>query len=185
MREREKTAVIYARVSTARQAEDGLPVESQIEQCRAKAAAMGARVREVFRDDGISGRTSNRPGFQAALDYCEEQRIDYFVCWSSSRFARNHIDAALNKRLLDRISTRLVFVSQDFGESDEAWMIESIVAIMDEQYSRSIAKDTRRSMAKNATDGFWNGGNVPFGYQAVPMGKRKKLAPVDLALIHI
>lgn len=179
MREREKTAVVYARVSTARQAEDGLPVESQIEQCRAKAAALGAHVREVFRDDGISGRTSNRPGFQAALDYCEEQRIDYFVCWSSSRFARNHIDAALNKRLLDRIGARLVFVSQDFGESDEAWMIESIVAIMDEQYSRSIAKDTRRSMAKNAKDGFWNGGNVPFGYQAVPMGKRKKLAPVD------
>lgn len=179
MREREKTAVVYARVSTARQADDGLPVESQLEQCRAKAAALGARVLEVFRDDGISGRTTNRPAFQAALDYCDEQRIDYFVCWSSSRFARNHIDAALNKRLLEKSGVRLVFVSQDFGESDEAWMIESIVAIMDEQYSRAIAKDTRRSMAKNAVDGFWNGGNVPFGYQSAPVGRRKQLVPVE------
>lgn len=179
MREREKSAVVYARVSTARQADDGLPVESQLEQCRAKAAALGARVLEVFRDDGISGRTTNRPAFQAALDYCDEQRIDYFVCWSSSRFARNHIDAALNKRLLEKSGVRLVFVSQDFGESDEAWMIESIVAIMDEQYSRSIAKDTRRSMAKNAVDGFWNGGNVPFGYQSAPVGRRKQLVPVE------
>lgn len=69
MRERQKTAVIYARVSTARQADDGLPVESQIDQCRAKAAALSAAVLEVFRDDGISGRTSKRPAFQAALDF--------------------------------------------------------------------------------------------------------------------
>lgn len=176
---RQQIAVVYARVSTARQADDGLPVESQLEQCHAKAVALGATVRAVFRDDGISGRTSKRPGFQSALDYCDDNHVDYFVCWSSSRFARNHIDAALNKRVLDKSGTKLVFVSQDFGESDEAWMIESIVAIMDEQYSRSIAKDTRRSMAKNATDGFWNGGNVPFGYASAPMGKRKKLAPVD------
>ena len=30
------TAIIYARVSTARQADDGLPVESQIDQCQAE-----------------------------------------------------------------------------------------------------------------------------------------------------
>lgn len=178
-------AVIYARVSTSRQADDGLPVESQIDQCRAKALALGASVLEVFRDDGISGRTSQRPAFLAAMDYCELNRVDYFVCWSSSRFARNHIDAALNKRVLEKSGTKLLFVSQDFGESDEAWMIESIVAIMDEQYSRSIAKDTRRSMAKNAADGFWNGGNVPFGYQAVPVGKRRQLAPVESEAIVV
>lgn len=178
-------AVIYARVSTSRQADDGLPVESQIDQCRAKAQALGASVLEVFRDDGISGRTSQRPAFLAAMDYCELNQVDYFVCWSSSRFARNHIDSALNKRVLEKSGTKLVFVSQDFGESDEAWMIESIVAIMDEQYSRSIAKDTRRSMAKNAADGFWNGGNVPFGYQAVPVGKRRQLAPVESEAIVV
>ena len=75
-------AVIYARVSTSRQADDGVPVESQIDQCRAKALALGASVLEVFRDDGISGRTSQRPAFLAAMDYCELNRVDYFVCWS-------------------------------------------------------------------------------------------------------
>ena len=78
-----KTAIIYARVSTARQADDGLPVESQIEQCRAKASSIGARVVQVFRDDGISGRTSKRPGLLGAFSFVEEQRIDYFICWST------------------------------------------------------------------------------------------------------
>ena len=64
-----KRAIIYARVSTQRQADDGVSMESQIEQCRVKAHALGTEVVEVFRDDGVSGRSDKRPGFQAALAY--------------------------------------------------------------------------------------------------------------------
>jgi Resolvase, N terminal domain len=42
-----KRAIIYARVSSKRQADDGLPIESQLDRCRAKAMALGA---EVVRD---------------------------------------------------------------------------------------------------------------------------------------
>jgi site-specific DNA recombinase len=168
-------AIIYARVSTARQADDGLPVESQIEQCRAKALGLGAEVIRVFRDDGISGRTSKRPGFEAAVDYCDGHDVDYFVCWSTSRFARNRLDAAMYKRLLDKLGTRLVYASQEFGEGDDGWLAEAITEVIDEQYSRQIAKDTRRSMVKNAREGFWNGGRVPFGFRPVLVGKRKRL----------
>ncbi|MCK9540196.1 recombinase family protein [Dokdonella sp.] len=177
--ERERRAVVYVRVSSVRQAEDGLPIESQLEQCQAKAGALGARVVKVFRDEGISGRTTRRPAFLEAMEYCEQHRVDFFVCWSTSRFARNRLDAALHKRTLQRLGTRLVYVSQDFGDTDDAWLTEAIIEVIDEQYSRTIAKDTRRSMAKNAADGFWNGGKVPFGFEVVPAGKRRKLAVLE------
>lgn len=173
----DKTAIIYARVSTARQAADGLPVASQIEQCRAKATALGARVLQVFRDDGKTGRTIKRKGLMDAFDFCEARSVDYFICWSTSRFARNRIDAAMNKRLLDKMGVRLAYASQDFGEGDDGWLSEAITEVIDEQYSRQIAKDTRRSMAKNAADGFWNGGHAPFGYRVAAAGKRKRLEP--------
>lgn len=173
----DKTAIIYARVSTARQAKDGLPVESQIEQCRAKAATLGAKVLHVFRDDGKSGRSIKRTGITAAFDFCETRPVDYFICWSTSRFARNRLDAAINKRLLDKMGVRLAYASQDFGDGDDGWLSEAITEVIDEQYSRQIAKDTRRSMAKNAADGFWNGGHAPFGFQVVAAGKRKRLDP--------
>ena len=179
MEPKKSRAVIYARVSSARQAEDGLPVQSQVEQCRAKAAALGAVVVREFRDEGISGRTTNRPAFLEAVEFCEDERIEYFICWSTSRFARNRLDAALYKRTLERFGTRLVYASQDFGEGDDAWLPEAILEVMDEQYSRTVAKDTRRSMAQNASDGFWNGGRVPFGFSVVPVGRRKRLAPHD------
>lgn len=174
-----RKAIIYARVSTARQADDGLPVESQIEQCRAKAAALGATVVAVFRDDGVSGRTARRPAFLEAIEYCEAHRVELFVCWSTSRFARNRLDAALHKRMLQTVGTRLVYASQDFGESDDGWLAEAIIEVMDEQLSRTIAKDTRRSMRKNAEDGYWNGGVAPFGFASVADGKRRRLAVLE------
>ena len=119
-------------MSSARQAADGLPVQSQIEQCRAKAAAVGAVVVREFRDEGISGRTTKRPAFLEAVDFCEEERIEYFICWSTSRFARNRIDAALYKRTLERFGTRLVYASQDFGEGDDAWLPETAYCLLDE-----------------------------------------------------
>lgn len=170
-----KTAIIYARVSTVRQADDGLPVESQIEQCKAKAEELGAEVKKIFRDDGISGRVGKRPGFDAAFDYCEMEHVDFFVCWSTSRFGRNYIDAAQNKKLLAEMKVKLIYVSQSFGEDDDGWMAEAITEVIDERYSRQVSKDTRRSMTKNAEDGFFNGGRVPFGFKSEQSGKRHKL----------
>lgn len=168
-------AIIYARVSTARQADEGLPVESQLERCRERAASVGATVVKEFKDEGISGRTTDRPAFQAALELCERGGIDYFVCWSTSRFARNRFDAALNKRLLGKVGVKLLYASQDFGDDDDGFLTEAILEVIDEQYSRTISKDTRRSMVKNARDGFFNGGTIPYGFRTVAVGKRRRL----------
>ncbi len=172
-----KTAIIYARVSTARQADEGISIDSQIEQAEKKALEMGAVVMKVFRDDGISGRTANRPAFQNAIKFCESYDIDYFIVWNTSRFARNKLDAASHKKLLEGGGTKVVYVSVNIdNETDEGWFSESIFEIMDEHYSRQVSRDTRRSMLKNARDGYWNGGHVPYGYLVVTTdGKRKQL----------
>jgi site-specific DNA recombinase len=171
------TAIIYARVSTTRQAEEGISVESQIERAREKAAALGADVVQVFRDEGKSGRTAKRPAFLAAIEFCAVAHINFFIVWSSSRFARNHVDAGMFKRSLRKHGTRVVSVTSDVdGDTDDGWIIESMSALMDENYSRQVSRDTRRSMLANARAGYFNGGRVPLGYRAVNDGKRKRLA---------
>lgn len=182
----EKTALIYARVSSVKQAEEGLPIESQIEQAKGKAAALSARVIKVFKDEGISGRTSKRPAFQDAILMCASRKIDYFIVWSTSRFARNKLDAASYKKILAGYGTRVVYVSVDLdSQTDEGWFSESIMEIVDEHYSRQIAKDTKRSMMKNAADGFFNGGKVPYGYKTIDHGRRKKLLPSPIEALVV
>ena len=172
-----KTAVIYARVSSTRQADDGLPIASQIEQAELKAELLGAQVLKVFKDEGISGRSAEkRPAFQDAIAFCAAFDVEYFICWSTSRFARNKIDAASYKKLLADGNTKLVYVTSDIDEdTDEGWFTGSLLEIVDEHYSRVVSRDTRRSMMKNARDGFFNGGRIPYGYTPVAEGKRRRL----------
>ncbi len=183
MNQSEKTAVIYARVSTVRQAEDELPLKSQIQQCKEKANSLGARIDRVFVDEGKSGRYDNREEFQNAITFCETMGTDLLVTWSTSRFARNKVDAGLYKLRLAKAGTEIAYVSLNIDRnSDGGWMTEGVLELFDEFYSRQIAADTTRSMMKNAHEGYFNGGRIPFGYesyQAPENPKRKRLRPLE------
>ena len=104
-----KRAIIYARVSTTRQADDGVSIDAQIEQCHKKAAEMGAAVLQVFRDDGITGTSAlKRHAFQRAINFCAYNDVDYFIVWRLSLFARNKSDAARYNQILKESGTRFV-----------------------------------------------------------------------------
>ena len=157
-----------------------MPIDSQLDQCQRKAEELGSVVAKVFADEGISGRSDARPQFQAAIAYCESFDIDYFICWSTSRFARNRLDAQLNKRRLQSGGTKVEYVSVSFDEGGSGMLHEGILELFDEHLSHQISADTRRSMIKNARDGFWNGGVPPFGYKAEKSPenpKKKRLVP--------
>ena len=173
-----KKCIIYARVSSKRQADDGLPIESQLDRCRAKAAALGAEVLREFVDGGISGTTDKRPAFQEAINFCSLMNVDYMITWSSSRFARNLLDAGRYKLVLQSYRTRLVYASSDVDTTtDDGWLMDNFFALFDEHVSRRVSSDTKRSMMKAAGDGYFMGGRLPFGYAAIPDGKRRRLVP--------
>lgn len=170
------TAIIYARVSSVGQAEEELPIASQIDQCQRKAAALGAKALRIFKDEGLSGRTTRRPEFKRARDFCIAHDVTYFIVWNSARFARSKADSAIEKLALRAAGTEIVYASNDIQTgTDEGWLTESIIEVFDEMYSRNVAKDTRRSMMKNAEDGNFNGGRVPLGYRVIQAGKRRRL----------
>ena len=103
-----KRAIVYARVSTARQADEGVSIESQIEQCTRRAEQLGATVVQVFRDEGASGRSvKGRDAFRAALAYCAAGGVRYMIVWSTSRFARNALDLLVQQEVLKAAGTRL------------------------------------------------------------------------------
>lgn len=137
----EKTAVIYARVSTTRQAEDGLPLESQIERCEAKAEQLGARVVKTFVDGGISGRVEKRPEFQAAIDYCETYGPSCLITWSTSRFARDRGHAYLYKQRLSRAGVDIAYVSVDIDRNEDSGMLlEGVFELLDEWLPERAAR---------------------------------------------
>ena len=170
-----KRAVVYARVSKAR--EESVSIEAQIEHCTARAKQLGAAVVKVFLDEGISGREArNRTAFLRAKAFCEAANVDYFITWSTSRFARNMLELFRSEAELRDIGTKLECLNADIDdETDTGFINKAINGLMDEMYSRQVARDTLRSQKLAAAGGYFTGGGVPFGYRTVKDGARSRL----------
>ncbi len=172
---KKRTAIIQVRVSSKRQADKELPIDSQIERCRAKAASLNADVVKVFTEQGKSAFYSNRPGFDEAIDYCEKNYPDYFITWSTSRFSRTQSVSVHTRHRLEKAGVEIVYASFDAGaDPDTRFLNIGIRELMDEYSSRQTSKDTRRSMERNAKLGFFNGGKAPYGYKVVEVENKKK-----------
>lgn len=185
-----KKAVIYARVSDRKQVEKELSLPEQIEQGRRKAGTLGASVVREFTDGGISGTTDQRQAFLDCIEYCELFGVDYLITWSSSRFARNRYDAAMHKRRLDECGTKLIYVSIEIDrDTVSGQLFDGMLELFDEHKSIQTSVDTRRSMIRNAQQGYWNGGMPPYGYrisadQDNPKRKRIEPHPDEASLVR-
>lgn len=178
--DRKHTAIFYGRVSSAKQAEDELPIASQLDAGRREAERRDALLLRVFLDEGKTGRNDQRADFQSAIAYCEQNHVDFFISWKSDRFARNHIQDAQYRARLKRAGTRIIEIADGIDDSSsDAWLWQGFRALMNEKRSHDISADTKRSMMMNARDGYFTGGRAPFGYEAKKDGKRNRLAVVE------
>ncbi|MCX6105062.1 MAG: recombinase family protein [Proteobacteria bacterium] len=103
---------IYYRVSTERQDLDSQ--KNAVEQwLRDLPAAKKPTIEPlVFSDEGISGRTLNRPGFQALLETAYARKIDTIMVYKLDRFSRD-ATTAINLLLnLDQAGVAFISVTQ-------------------------------------------------------------------------
>src|SRR6201993_454843 len=80
------SAVIYARVSSARQKKDET-IGSQTAALRTHAAELGLEVPEewIFTDEGYSGATLVRPALERLRDVVAGVDVDVVLCYSPDR----------------------------------------------------------------------------------------------------
>src|ERR1051325_1481514 len=109
--------LLYARVSTDKQAEKELSIPAQITAMREYARRNGWNVINHFVDSGESARTINRPELKRLIAHCKEQQgIDVVLVHKIDRLARNLIDHATIKVILKQKGIRLISVTERFGD---------------------------------------------------------------------
>lgn len=84
-----KKAIGYIRVSTERQAQEGVSLENQKERIASYAGFNDLELLGIIADEGISGTKGDRPGFLELLAKIEKREIQHVIVYSLSRFARN------------------------------------------------------------------------------------------------
>jgi DNA invertase Pin-like site-specific DNA recombinase len=79
-----KRAAVYIRVSCAEQ--NGGAQERAL---REYVQRRGWKLQQIYRDQGVSGASSNRPALNELLKACRRGSVDVVVVWKFDRFARS------------------------------------------------------------------------------------------------
>ena len=182
-----RRVALYARVSTARQAEADLSIPDQVKQGGDFCTARGLQLIETFIEPGASATDDRRPEFQRMMDAATSaaRPFDVVLVHSMSRFFREQFLSEMYIRRLRKAGVELLSMTQEFRDDTTGNLIRQILGSFDEYQSRENAKHTLRAMQENARQGFWNGSKPPFGYAAQASEQRgqkvKKSLVVDEA----
>ncbi|WP_300775526.1 recombinase family protein [uncultured Acetatifactor sp.] len=163
-----KDAVIYARYSSDKQ--DEASIEAQVRACREYAASKGYTVLEVYADEAISGKgskTASRKAYQRMLRDVNKGIFDTILIHKYDRVARNlgeHVN--LEKKLKDR-RVELIAVAQDFGNTNEAKIMRTLMWSLSEYYLDNLSSEVKKGHRETALKALHNGGCAPFGYDVI------------------
>jgi site-specific DNA recombinase len=84
-------AVLYARVSSKEQAEDGYSLQDQLRALRRWATSNGYQIAEEIEDRGYSGASLERPGLSRVRDLVAAGGVSVVVAQDRDRIARDPI----------------------------------------------------------------------------------------------
>jgi DNA invertase Pin-like site-specific DNA recombinase len=176
-------AVAYYRMSDDSQ-EQSIP--AQREAVQAFALRQGYEIIREYKDEGISGDdTGERAGFlRLVKDAAGKRDFEVILCWDQDRFGRfDSVEAGYWIKPLRDAGVQLVTIPD--GPIDWNTFAGRLVYQIRQEgkhaYLVDLSRNTARGMARNARDGFWNGGKAPVGLCV----KDRRLAPGDPEKIEL
>ena len=159
------TAVIYVRVSTERQVTEGASLETQERDCRAMCARNDWVVMRLFREEGESAKTADRPQLQELLTFCKASRPrpEYVVVHNVDRWARNGQDHDMMRNYLLKLGVKLRSYSQRLGEEPYDQFYERIMSGQSELDNKLRGMRSLEGMKTRVQGGRWTF-KAPLGY---------------------
>ena len=146
--------VIYLRVSTREQAEEGYSIPAQREACLKYIRDAGWTFIDEYSDRGESARSQDRPQLQEMLARINRDRdVQAVVVHKIDRLARNMEDHVAIKAILKRSGAVLVSVVENIEDSASGRLVEGIHALMAEFYSANLATEVKKGLLQKAKGG--------------------------------
>lgn len=147
--------VLYARVSTEKQADLSIP--AQLEAMKAYAHQRKWLVVEEFVEPGASAKTTERPALQRLLARVRnpKQRTDFVLVHKIDRLARNVYDHATIKALLKQRGIQLASVVENVDDTVPGQLVENIMASIAQFYSANLSEEVKKGMRQKLLSGGW------------------------------
>lgn len=178
-------AIGYVRVSSEKQAADGVSLDAQRARIEAWCLANGYDLADVHLDAGLSGaKADNRPALQAALEAACRGKAA-LVVYSLSRLARSTRDAIAMSERLHRAGADLVSLSERIDTTTAAGkMVFRMLAVLAEFERDLIAERTTTAMQYKRARREYTGGVVPYGWRVAEDGTALEAHAVEQAIMR-
>ena len=160
-----KKVAIYIRVSTHWQVDkDSLQVQRRELGAYAEMI-LGISDYVVFEDPGYSAKNTDRPAYQTMMERLRTGEFSHLLVWKIDRISRNLLDFATMYAELKELGITFISKNEQFDTSSaigEAML--KIILVFAELERQMTAERVTAVMLSRATNGQWNGGRVPYGY---------------------
>ena len=157
----------YARVSTERQAGEGVSLGEQIRRIEGRALEQGWQIAEVFVERGVSGSVplGDRP--EGARLLAVLQPGDIVIAAKLDRMFRSALDAlnVIRDFQRQRISLWLLDLGGDVSGDGIARLVLTILAAIAEFERERIGERIRDAKRHQRSSGQYLGGDRPFGWR--------------------
>lgn len=182
-----RNAIGYVRVSSARQADDGISLDVQRQKITHYCELHQLRLLAIHADEGISGRKMDtRPALLRALDQASVHHA-VLVTYKLDRLARSAADAERICERMEASGADLACVSDPIDTSTPMgrafFAIVSVIARLESDVISERVTDCVR--ARWAELGFNPGGMQPFGYRLDKSNKDFRIVrePAEMAIV--
>lgn len=160
-------ALIYCRVSTQKQEDEGTSLDSQAAACIAHAEKLGYTVARVTKEVYSGAELFDRP--KLALDRADirARKFSAVVVYAIDRLSRNVAHLAILSEECERAGTQLIFVTEDLDNTPEGKLLQSVKAYVAEVERQKIRERTQRGFKTKLQTGkvVFNGWTL-YGYRA-------------------
>lgn len=125
-----KQAVIYCRVSTKEQVEEGNSLVTQEKICKEYALKQGYSITQIFIEQGESAKTADRPQLQNLLAFCanRKNRVSAVIAYKLDRLSRNTDDYSQIRLLLKRYGVEIKSTTEFFENTPVGRFLENTMA---------------------------------------------------------
>jgi site-specific DNA recombinase len=179
-----KKAVIYCRVSTKEQVDDGNSLVTQEKMCREYALANGYEIAETFIEQGESAKTIHRTQLKKLLAYCDDRKhgINSVIVYKIDRLSRNTDDYGQIRLVLKRKDIDIKSTSELFEDTPAGRFMENIIANV-AQFDNDVRTERSIGGSKEAMREGRYVWKAPYGYENKRIAGKSTIIPNDKAFL--
>jgi len=166
-----KITALYCRLSQEDELKgDSNSIQNQRAILEKYAKDNGFENTEVFIDDGYSGVSFNRPGFQNLLERMENGEVATLITKDLSRLRRNYIEVGQYTELIfPRLEVRYIAINDNYDSLyNEGNELAPFKNLFNEWYARNTSKKIRAVVKAKAERGDRVSTQIPYGYKKDP-----------------